>query len=192
MRQRLDGEGYVPSEKTLSFPSSSAIVLAPIIETIILKQLSEKTKSAFLKSMFLCKVKVKNIEESENWWYDNCHRSNCNEEVFKVEGKFRCFTCHKNYLIPQKRAVKRIIGKTETKLIAERIDNQATLTDYPDELKATNGKDLSFKIEIIEDNILLKSAVYTVTDAFDCEITASFKSEATNSDVEVTGFKNEG
>ena len=50
---RLDGEGYVPSEKTLSFPSSSAIVLAPIIETIILKQLSEKTKSAFLKVFLL-------------------------------------------------------------------------------------------------------------------------------------------
>ncbi|XP_017227850.2 replication factor A protein 1 [Daucus carota subsp. sativus] len=207
MRQRLDEEGYVPSEKTLSSTSSAVLIPPPIIETITLKQLSEKTKYEFLKSMFLCKVKVKNIEESENWWYDCCHRSNCNEEVSKVEGKFRCFKCHRNYPIPQKRyriavlaedeteafsmvlldrAVKRIVGK----LIAERIDNQATLTDYPDELKAINGKDLSFKIELNEDNILLKSVVYIVTDAFDSEITASSKSEATNSDVEVTGFIN--
>ena len=64
------------------------------------------------------------------------------------------------------------------------------MTDYPDELKAINGKDLSFKIELNEDNILLKSVVYIVTNAFDSEITASSKSEATNSDVEVTGFKN--
>lgn len=64
------------------------------------------------------------------------------------------------------------------------------MTDYPDELKAINGKDLSFKIELNENNILLKSAVYTVTNAFDSEITASSKSEATNSDVEVTGFIN--
>ncbi|XP_017245598.2 uncharacterized protein LOC108217271 [Daucus carota subsp. sativus] len=210
MRQRLDEEGYVPSEKSFSDPSSLGMVSAPAIETITLKELSEKNKSEFIKRMFLCKAIVKNIEENEKWWIDCCHKSNCSEELSKVDGKFRCLKCHRNYPIPQKRfriivlaedeteafnfvlfdrAVKRIVGKTATKLIAERIDDESNLKDYPSELKAIHGKEFTFKIELNEDNILIKSTVYNATDAFGREFTASSKSEASTSDLEITGYK---
>lgn len=45
-------------------------------------------------------------------------------------------------------------------------------------------------IELNEDNILLKSTVYIATDAFESKITGSSKSEATTSELEVTGSKN--
>ncbi|KAK1395936.1 hypothetical protein POM88_005799 [Heracleum sosnowskyi] len=51
MRQRLDEEGYVASEKALGSPSlaitESSSALAPVIETLTLKQLSERTSTEF-------------------------------------------------------------------------------------------------------------------------------------------------
>ncbi|KAK1397624.1 hypothetical protein POM88_007487 [Heracleum sosnowskyi] len=51
IRQRLDEEGYVASEKALGSPSlainESSSALAPVIETLTLKQLSERTSTEF-------------------------------------------------------------------------------------------------------------------------------------------------
>ncbi|WOH11668.1 hypothetical protein DCAR_0831158 [Daucus carota subsp. sativus] len=88
------------------------------------------------------------------------------------------------------RAAKRIVGKIATKLIAGRIDDQASLKEYSDEFKAINEKKLTLMIELNEDNILLKSTMYIATDAFDSKITGSSKFEATTSELEVTGSKN--
>lgn len=52
---------------------------------------------------FMCKVKVKSVEESDNWWYGSCNKNDCHEEVIKFEGKYRCARCQKNYPVPQKR-----------------------------------------------------------------------------------------
>ncbi|WOG84771.1 hypothetical protein DCAR_0103956 [Daucus carota subsp. sativus] len=67
--------------------------------------------------------------------------------------------------------------------------DESNLKDYPSELKAIHGKEFTFKIELNEDNILLKSTVYNATDAFDREFTVSSKSEASTSDLEITGYK---
>ncbi|KAK1393320.1 hypothetical protein POM88_012376 [Heracleum sosnowskyi] len=49
MRQRLDEEGYVQPERTISPPTQTENVSAPVIETLTLKELSEKTSSDYLK-----------------------------------------------------------------------------------------------------------------------------------------------
>ncbi|KAK1349769.1 hypothetical protein POM88_054794 [Heracleum sosnowskyi] len=46
---RLSEEGYVPQEKSFYSPARSDVVPAPVIETLSLKELSEKTSSEFLK-----------------------------------------------------------------------------------------------------------------------------------------------
>lgn len=48
---RLDEEGYVPPENTSDSPiqSDNVSTPAPVIQTITLKELSEKTNSEFLK-----------------------------------------------------------------------------------------------------------------------------------------------
>lgn len=46
---RLREEGYVPSEKQISSNTQFAVSVTPLIETISLKELSEKTATNFLK-----------------------------------------------------------------------------------------------------------------------------------------------
>ncbi|XP_017239521.1 uncharacterized protein LOC108212304 [Daucus carota subsp. sativus] len=191
MRQRIctTAKGMTSSTQT----ESSAEM---VIETLTLKQLSEKTDTKYLKSNFLCKVRVKNVKENDNWWYFCCNKNNCHEEVSKIEGKYKCFKCNRNYPIAQKRykivvlaedeteafncvlfdrAAKRIIGKTATKLIAETIDFETTKS-YPADIKQLKGKDIILKIELSDDNIMLKSSIYNATDAYDCG--ASLTSES--------------
>ncbi|KAK1372347.1 hypothetical protein POM88_028540 [Heracleum sosnowskyi] len=47
--RRLSEDGYVPQEKSFYSPARSDFVPAPVIETLSLKELSEKTSSEFLK-----------------------------------------------------------------------------------------------------------------------------------------------
>lgn len=46
---RLREEGYVTSEKTISYTSQSEPLNAPFIETVTLKELSKKTATDYLK-----------------------------------------------------------------------------------------------------------------------------------------------
>ncbi|XP_074326660.1 uncharacterized protein LOC141664601 [Apium graveolens] len=141
MRQRLREEGYVPPEKTISSPTTTYVTEAvPVNQTVTLKELSEKTSTDFLKTSFMCKVRIKFVKESDNWWYGSCNNNDYHEEVMKFDGKYRCARCQKNYPVPQKRfkivilaedatgvfnfmlydrSVKRLLGKTVTKLMEE-------------------------------------------------------------------------
>ncbi|KAK1389241.1 hypothetical protein POM88_017419 [Heracleum sosnowskyi] len=208
MRQRLNEEGYVQPERTISPATQTENVSAPAIETLTLKELSERTSFDYLKRSFLCKVNVKNVDQSDSWRYNGCHKSKCNEEVSKLEGKYMCFKCTRNYPLPHKkyriivlaedeteafnivlldRAARRLIGKTATKLIAQGISHE-TDKAYPTVVKELFGKDITVQIELNDDNILLSSIVYHATDAYQFVICTSSKSETTISGFGASGF----
>lgn len=212
MKQRLDEEGYVTSEKAANSPAQSYTVSAPatVIQTLTLKELSGKTSTDFLKQNFLCKVKVNKVEEADCWWYNGCHKNKCNEEVSKLEGKYRCFKCTRNFPLPQKRyrivvlaeddteafnfvlldrAAKRLIGKTATKLIAEGINDNTDKT-YPAEIKEISGKEVTLQIELNDDNILLNSNVYHATAAYTAGNANPSKSETIVSGFDSSAFDN--
>ncbi|XP_074347320.1 uncharacterized protein LOC141686167 [Apium graveolens] len=186
MRQRLREEGYVHSGKTISSSTTqSEGSISNTIHTVTLKELSEKTETDYLKMNFLCKVKVNNVEESDGWWYRSCSKMDCFGEVTKLEGKYKCSTCNQNNHVPQKRfklfllaedsteafnfvlydrAAKRLVGKIVTKLIAEGFEDPGT---YPPNIKAIAGKEITLRIQLNDDNILLNSSIYYVIDAYD-------------------------
>lgn len=51
-----------------------------------------------------------------------------------------------------------------------------TTKSYPADIKQLKGKDIILKIELSDDNIMLKSSIYNATDAYDCG--ASLTSES--------------
>ncbi|XP_074378442.1 uncharacterized protein LOC141719979 [Apium graveolens] len=167
MRQRLREEGYVPSDIPMSSTSLSEVSHTPLIKTITLKEFSEKTVIIYLKMNFLCKVKVKNVEENNGWWYLSCSKNVCFGEVTKLEA----FN-----LVLLDRAAKRLAGKTATKLTAEGFADPAT---YPPHIKGFVGKEITVKIELNDDNILLNSTVFYATDAYDSDSASSSTSAST-------------
>ena len=50
---RLDEEGYVAPERSLSSPTQTENSSATVIETVTLKELCNKTSTEYLKVMFL-------------------------------------------------------------------------------------------------------------------------------------------
>ncbi|XP_017227814.1 uncharacterized protein LOC108192575 [Daucus carota subsp. sativus] len=89
MRQRLDEEGYIHTEKVQDShageSSAATYVVADLIET----------------RYYLSNVKVSSVDESEKWWYTSY--INCSEEVTKLEGTFRCPEFKKNTPVAAKR-----------------------------------------------------------------------------------------
>ncbi|KAL1823531.1 hypothetical protein ACET3Z_010309 [Daucus carota] len=140
MRLRLLEEGYVPAAKGMTSSTQTESSTEMVIETLTLKQLSEKTDTKYLKIVVL------------------------------AEDETEAFNC-----VLFDRAAKRMIGKTATKLIAETIDFE-TIKSYQADIKQLKGKDIILKIELSDDNIMLKSSIYNATDAYDCG--ASLTSES--------------
>ncbi|KAL1815654.1 hypothetical protein ACET3Z_018228 [Daucus carota] len=89
MRQRLDEEGYIHTEKVQDShageSSAATYVVADLIGT----------------RYYLSNVKVSSVDESEKWWYTSY--INCSEEVTKLEGTFRCPEFKKNTPVAAKR-----------------------------------------------------------------------------------------
>ncbi|KAK1351256.1 hypothetical protein POM88_054531 [Heracleum sosnowskyi] len=117
------------------------------------------------------------MEKNEIWWYNSC--TYCESEVYKVEWKFKCVNCHRNIpflekrfkivvlaedateafnFILKNRAAKRAIGFTATKLIANK-KKDGESNAYPLEITAITGKELTFTIQISDDNFLLNSKI---------------------------------
>lgn len=66
-------------------------------------RLNKTNITFYLQNLFLCNVKVQNVEEG-NWWYNSC--SDYEGEVEKVEGKLKCSNCtNKTIPVPEKRLV---------------------------------------------------------------------------------------
>ncbi|KAK1396365.1 hypothetical protein POM88_006228 [Heracleum sosnowskyi] len=149
-------------------------VSAPVIETLTLKELSEKTSSDYLKRNFMCKVKVKNVEQSDSWWYQIIVLAEDETEAFNI--------------VLLDRAARRLIEKTATKLIAKGISDEIEKT-YPTIVKEISGKDITVQIELNDDNILLNSTVYHATDAYQSIIDTPSKSETTISGFGASGFR---
>jgi hypothetical protein len=87
---------------------------------------------------FLCFVEIAVVEKGENWWYLSC--TDCQNEVFKLEGKYKCLKCAKSIPVGEKRykiivlardstdafnfvlsdrAARRLLGQYATTMIAE-------------------------------------------------------------------------
>ncbi|KAL1808587.1 hypothetical protein ACET3Z_025577 [Daucus carota] len=77
MRERLHADGYIVAEKVLSSQSECLSPAAPVVETISLKELGEKTSTDMLE--------ITDVEEIANWWtysdYDN--------ESLQLDGKIK-------------------------------------------------------------------------------------------------------
>ncbi|KAL1831293.1 hypothetical protein ACET3Z_000944 [Daucus carota] len=208
MRQRLYSDGYVAPERSLSTHTDSSTVSVTPIETLSLKELSEKTSTEMLDAFFLCKVKVKAVEETSAWWFFSC--IGCGEEAYTVERKFKCTAkCQGGYPVSEKRyrivilaedptegynfvlldrAAKRLLGKTATKLIAE--NSKLTSTEFPKNIRDIAGKDITLKIQLRSDNILMNSRLYYASDAFEAGQTSFSVGDATTSTASAMGDNN--
>ncbi|KAK1374284.1 hypothetical protein POM88_030477 [Heracleum sosnowskyi] len=162
MRQRLNEGGYVQPERTISPQTQTENVSVLVIETLTLKELSERTSSEFLKNYPLSRKKYRIIVLAED-----------ETEAFNI--------------VLLDRAVGRLIGKTATKLIVEGITDK-TDKAYPTIVKEISGKDITVQIGLNDDNILLSSNVYHATDAYQSIIDTSSKSETTISGFGASGF----
>ncbi|XP_074356667.1 uncharacterized protein LOC141696422 [Apium graveolens] len=186
-------EGYKPAPNTQgsSIPSSPVHV----IETITVQQLSQKTNSDDFEKTFMCSVKIYVVEESENWWYLSCIKYE--EYAYKYEGRYKCSKCSYIMSVPVKRykivilagdsneafnfvlmdkPVKRMVGQTATKMI---LDNPKTEDGYPKKIKDIAGKEVTFVIQITDDNMKLESQFYKVIDCIDKDYSISSPSDAT-------------
>ncbi|KAL1808585.1 hypothetical protein ACET3Z_025575 [Daucus carota] len=199
MRERLRADGYIAAEKSLSSQSEYLTPAAPVVETISLKELSEKTSTDMLEAFLLCKVKVKVVEESIAWWFFSC--IGCGEEAYTIEGKFKCTAkCQGSYPVSEKRyrivilaedhteaynfvlmdrAAKRLVGKTATKLIAENTNLKST--EFPQIIKDIARKEVTLNIQLKSDNILLNSKLYYASDAFESGYSATLVGHAPTS-----------
>ncbi|XP_074360153.1 uncharacterized protein LOC141700251, partial [Apium graveolens] len=165
-------------------------------------QYNEISKEEPIIMNFLCKVKVKNVEDSDGWWYLSCSKNDCFEEVTKLEGKYRCSKCSKNYpivilaedcteafnFVLFDRAAKRLVGKTSTKLIAEGYEIIGDPGTYLPQIIAFAGKEITLRIELNDDNILLNSTIFYAIDAFDSDSATPSMSATTVTNTETSNF----
>ncbi|KAK1378620.1 hypothetical protein POM88_025364 [Heracleum sosnowskyi] len=165
MRIRLEEEGYKVPENVE--PTQLPIFEPQVIQTITLKELSEKTNTEELKVL-----KIELYIENKRF-----------KIVVLAEDSTEAF----NFILKD-RAAKRAIGFTATKLIANK-KKDGENTAYPAEISAIVGKELTFTIQINDDNILLNSKIFTVIDAYDMiALTASTCLSASTSEATMPGF----
>ncbi|KAL1813353.1 hypothetical protein ACET3Z_023418 [Daucus carota] len=150
MRQRLYSDGYVAPERSLSTHTDSSTVSVTTIETLSLKELSEKTSTEML-----------DVTEDPTEGY--------------------------NFILLD-RAAKRLLGKTATKLIAE--NSKLTNTEFPKNIRDIAGKDITLKIQLRSDNILMNSRLYYASDAFEAGQTSFSVGDATTSTASAMGDNN--
>lgn len=93
---------------------------------------------SLMQRKFLCFVKIATVEKGENWWYLSC--TDCQNEVFKLEGRYKCLKCIKAIPVAEKRykiivlagdsteafnfvlsdrAARRLLGQYATTMIAD-------------------------------------------------------------------------
>ncbi|XP_074348977.1 uncharacterized protein LOC141688195 [Apium graveolens] len=135
------------------------------------------------------------VEESENWWYLSYIK--CEEDAYKYEGRYKCSKYCYIMPVPVKRykivvlasdsneafnfvlmdkPVKHMVGQTTTKMI---LDNPKTEDDYPKKIRDIAGKEVTFVIQITNDNVKLESQIYKAIDYFDKEYSISLASDDT-------------
>ncbi|KAK1352794.1 hypothetical protein POM88_052632 [Heracleum sosnowskyi] len=183
----LAQQGYKTPEDIGSVSTVSNSV--QVVETLTLKELTEKTSTDYIKRNVMCFVTIKSVEVGDSWWYYGCNF--CHEEVHLLEGRYKCVNpkCLKSSPYPEKRyrimvlahdkteavnvvfsdrALKRLVGKTATMLLEEIEDLAEThpCTLFPQQILDIANKDFTFNILISDDNVLINSTMYNATDAY--------------------------
>ncbi|KAK1367830.1 hypothetical protein POM88_034839 [Heracleum sosnowskyi] len=98
------------------------------------------------------------------------------EKKYKIVVLAKDSTEAYNFILTD-RAARRLIRKTVTKMLAENemcVDN----IFYPAIIKNIVGKECTFKIEIKDDNVLIKSKIFTATDAYDDSLPSASSSSS--------------
>ncbi|KAK1370163.1 hypothetical protein POM88_036255 [Heracleum sosnowskyi] len=165
----LAQQGYKTPEDigSVSIVSNSV----QVVETLTLKELTEKISTDYIKRNFMCFVTIKRVEAGDSWWYYGCNF--CHEEVHLLEGRYKCVNpkCLKSSPYAEKRyrimvlahdkteavnvvlsdrAIKRLVGKTATMLLEEIEDLAETppSTFFPQQILDIANKDVTFNILI--------------------------------------------
>ncbi|KAK1389865.1 hypothetical protein POM88_018043 [Heracleum sosnowskyi] len=151
MRLRLEEEGYISHGNTTSEPLPT--LPPPIIQTVTLKELGEKSDSDDAKNIPVAEKKYKIVVLAGD-----------STEAF-------------NFVLADK-AARRLIGQTATKLISDGIKNNQT-DIYPSTIKEIVGKECIFTVEMSDDNLLIQSKIFKVKVARDTSIATPSASQAT-------------
>ncbi|KAK1395127.1 hypothetical protein POM88_014183 [Heracleum sosnowskyi] len=135
---RLAQQGYKTPEDIGAVSTVSNSV--QVVETLTLKELTEKTSTDYIKRNVMCFVTIKRVEAGDSWRYYGCNF--CHEEVRLLEGRYKCVNpkclksspyAEKSYrimvlahdktkvvnVVLNDRVVKRLVGKTATMLLEE-------------------------------------------------------------------------
>ncbi|KAL1816406.1 hypothetical protein ACET3Z_018980 [Daucus carota] len=100
-RERLIEEGYKSPPDTDE--SSSEPAPRAVIERTSFKELIENSLSFVLKRTVVVKFVINKIEEEDSWWFNSC--VSCHSEVEKVDKKFKCAECKRNFGYCEKRYI---------------------------------------------------------------------------------------
>ncbi|KAK1393682.1 hypothetical protein POM88_012738 [Heracleum sosnowskyi] len=155
-----------------------------VVETLTLKELTEKTSTDYIKRNVMCFVTIKRVEAGDSWWYYGCNF--CHEEVHLLERRkrFRIMVLAHDKteavnVVLSDRAVKRLVGKTATMLLEEIEDlaENPPSTLFPQQILDIANKDVTFNILISDDNVLINSTMYNATDAYVSKKSKSSTSE---------------
>ncbi|XP_074377837.1 uncharacterized protein LOC141719364 [Apium graveolens] len=186
LRQRLEEEGYKPNEGSNIIANMQPI--EAILEKVSLKDFSNNIAAYFAQKVAIVTFTVIKIEDEDNWWYNSCN--NCHTEVEKIEKKYRCMQCKRNFPYSEKRfrlfiladdnafacnmilmdrVVKRIVGTTVTNLLNE--SKKAPLNNFmPTTLIDIAGKEITVKLSLTEANINGDSNVFKAVDLYDMPV----------------------
>ncbi|KAL8146857.1 hypothetical protein AgCh_004548 [Apium graveolens] len=103
----LRNEGYIPHQNvkhTTQFVchvplfeiKPTIMNLAPQLQTVTLHELGLKTNIDDEKKSFLCAVKITDVEEIGNWWYNNY--ADCDNEKIQLADKIKSREEHEEHL----------------------------------------------------------------------------------------------
>ncbi|KAK1376069.1 hypothetical protein POM88_032262 [Heracleum sosnowskyi] len=150
LRKRLAQQGYKTPEdiESVSIVSNSV----QVVETLTLKELTEKTSTDYIKRNFTCFVTIKRVEA---------------EKRYRIMVLAHDKTEAVNVVLSD-RAIKGLVGKTATMLLEEIEDLAETppSTFFPQQILDIANKDVTFNILISDDNVLINSTMYNATDAY--------------------------
>ncbi|KAK1352146.1 hypothetical protein POM88_053650 [Heracleum sosnowskyi] len=148
-----------------------------VIPKLTVKQIRQ-IKPDFNKKEVICEVSVKKLEEKSSWYYTKC--TDCDIEIFRENGIFKCSKCNRIFPYPDKRFRVCTLCSDNTGSIAiifpasevSRITDTAVvdihsecLTEkdedkFPDVLKIFLNQKYTITLEIKEENIKKGSTVF--------------------------------
>uniref|UniRef100_A0A161XT78 Replication protein A 70 kDa DNA-binding subunit B/D first OB fold domain-containing protein n=1 Tax=Daucus carota subsp. sativus TaxID=79200 RepID=A0A161XT78_DAUCS len=201
-RERLIEEGYKSPPDTDE--SSSEPAPRAVIERTSFKELIENSLSFVLKRTVVVKFVINKIEEEDSWWFNSC--VSCHSEVEKVDKKFKCAECKRNFGYCEKRfrivvladdttlvtnvilldrVVKRM-GATTVANILNLMKKDSSVTAESAVFKSIVGKEVTALLQLSDANVNGDSNLYNVVDLcdssmFETAIIQSTPAQATNS-----------